>query len=257
MPGNWNDGKIRHYKRDILRDYCLACATLDEQFERFRASGTLSFSIMQGVMGDQFNKGLLWRLKDTAHHLFGGGGNSTAGEALDWAIGFLFHECAIILEASYQLQKYYPSAGAMLMRAEGRNISSNPEALELVRRFLFDQATDTRETLAKMVERASGMLTAINRLFCHYLAGEADNRPLARLVYDREELLRSVFKELYPYFMRAVFGDAPEKGLLEAAWSLFESGRRPKAERAARKALEVNPNCREAQELLDKMAAMG
>ncbi|MDR2050846.1 MAG: hypothetical protein LBQ63_03640 [Deltaproteobacteria bacterium] len=235
------------YKRDLLRDYCLVSAELRAQFSRFHCSGSLSFSIIQGIMGDNFSKGLLWRLKDTAHHLFATGGTrgsgrellslsaDSAGAALDWCIGFLFHECAIIMEASYQLQKYYPAAKA------------------LNRPFLLERASGTRRHLERLIRGVEELLGAANRLFCEYLAGDRNNRQLARLIYDREELLRSVFKELYPELLRGIFGASREKAFLEAARSLFEGGQSSRAEKALGKALEINPDYAEAAALLKKI----
>jgi tetratricopeptide (TPR) repeat protein len=233
------------YKRDLLRDYCLVSAELGAQFSRFHTSGSLSFSIIQGIIGDNFSKGLLWRLKDTAHHLFdageaesrAGGENGSLeadspGAALDWCIGFLFHKCFIIMEASYQLQKYYPAAKA------------------LNRPPLLAQASDVRQHLERLISGTEELLCSANRLFCEYLAGDKNNRQLARLIYDREALLRSVFKELYPELLRGIFGPSQEKAFLEAAWSLFEGGQAARAEKALRKALEINPDYAEAAALL-------
>ncbi len=58
-------------KRDILRDFCLACKELEAQFARLEAGGRLSFALLRSLVGDAVSKGSLWRLKDTSHHLFG------------------------------------------------------------------------------------------------------------------------------------------------------------------------------------------
>lgn len=255
MQTSWQEDKRPIYLRDMLRDYCLTAAELEAQFARFHATGTLSYSIMRGIMGDEFSKGLLWHLKDSAHHLFKDGAESSAGAALDWAVGFLFHECVIILESSYQLQKYYPAAKAMIMEA-GEGKASAVSGLKGVRRVLLEQAAYTQDTLSSMVARAEKLLSAINGIFCYYLAGEADNRHLARLIYDREELLRSVFKELYPKLLQIIYGETQEKLMLEAARSLLDGGRAAKARRAADRALDINPQCAEARALLDEIAAM-
>jgi hypothetical protein len=255
MQQNWQKSKTQVYKRDILRDYCLSSAQLEEQFSRFHSSGTLSYSVMRGIIGDKFSKGLLWRLKDTARHLFENGECSSAGIALDWSIGFLFHECIIILEASYQLQKYCPAARAMIAQA-GDQDDKSQDAREhaIILRFLFDQASDTQGSLSKMVYRADRLLSVINKLFCGYLAGESNNRALARLIYDREDLLRSVFKELYPSLLHCIYGKRQDKVFVEAAWSLLESGHHIKAERAVNQALNTNPDCLETVELLERIA---
>lgn len=255
------------YKRDILRDYALASAELNAQFDRFEESGMLSYAILRGLLGEAHSKGLLWQLKDTAHHLFDlGNDTSRAGEHLDWAIGFLFHECIIIQESGYQMQKYYPAAQDFMRNPDnlpdrppgvvnltGRADLSGKADLEEMRRGLRRLAVETQDSLARGIGRVRRLLEGINLLMCAYLAGESRNRPLARLFYDREDLLRAVFKDYYDTLLLAVFGPEPGRALLEAACSLFESGHLARAERAAQKALVQNPASPEAAELLDKI----
>lgn len=239
--------KLDLYKRDILRDYALASAELTAQFNRFDKSGAISYSIIRGILGEIHSKGLLWQLKDSAHHLFDSRADtSPAGQQLDWAIGFLFHECIIILEASYQLQKYYPAAQNFIRQNSG-NAAQNG-----LRRL----AAESQDSLARTIGRIRRLLEGINQLMAAYLAGDSHNLPLARLFYDREDLLRPVFGQSYEALLAAVFGEEQERMPLLAAWSLFESGHLARAGRAAQKALAQKPHCAEAAELLDKIARL-
>ena len=257
MQQNGRPDKREVYKRDILRDYALAAAVLEEQFSRFQKSGAISFSILQGVLGESFSKGLLWHLKDTAHHLFAHSeSTSLEGQYLDWTIGFLFHECMIMLESSYQLQKYYPAAQSFASNSPDATLCGDDSCMLGVRDSLGKLAGDTQANLAQMIIRIRQLMGAINRLMCAYLKGESNNRPLARLIYDREELLRFVFGGLYEDLLQSIFGPQQEKAVLEAAISLFESGHMARAARAAEKALAMNPGCVESTELLDRIAQM-
>lgn len=245
------------YKRDILRDYALASAELSAQFARFDHSGVISFSIIRGILGEAHSKGLLWQLKDSAHLLFDlGNDTSLTGQSLDWSIGFLFHECVIVLESSYQMQKYYPAAQDFMRSPEqfADHPLSAAAGLPEMQQGLRRLAGETQDNLARSIGRIRRLLDGINLLLCAYLAGESHNRPLARLFYDREELLRQVFKEHYPALRAAVFGPNPERPLIEAAWSLLESGHIVRAQRAVEKALAQNPASTEAAELLDKIS---
>ena len=245
MPGKWNETHNDSLKRDLLRDFCLAAACLEEQFERFEASGALSFSIISAVMGRENNKGLLWRVKDTAHHLFKACGEvSHSGQQLDWTIGFLFHECLQLLEAAYQLQYYGPKLAAL--SGDG-NACGMPEKL-------FELSEKCRGTLFLHITRARELVAAACELFCRYLAGECANRPLARLVYDREELLRRVFGPLFQHLLNNVYGRQRERAFLEAAISLAEIGHTDQAALALNKALELNPGSSEAIRLLSGFA---
>lgn len=256
MQHNARHDKREAYKRDILRDYALTAAELEKQFSRFQESGAISFSILQGILGETHSKGLLWHLKDTAHHLFTKGEATThEGSYLDWAIGFLFHECMILLESSYQLQKYYPAAQSFASQEQSASCAGSPCMLG-VQDELSQLAEETQNNLKQMIGRIRQLLGVINRLMCAYLKGDENNRPLARLIYDREELLHSVFKELHKDLLLSIFGTQPEKAQREAAMSLLESGHLSRAERAAEKALGLNPECAETKALLDKISQM-
>lgn len=260
MPqNNAHSSKSDVFKRDVLRDYALASADLMAQFQRFDESGIISFSIIRGIVGEAGSKGLLWQLKDTAHHLFSADKGASpesppAGQHLDWAIGFLFHECMIILESSYQMQKYYPAAWDFMQRDEEDFLDE--AAMAGMQVSLQGLAAETQAGLTVSIGRVRRLLAAINLLMCAYLAGQKDNRPLARLIYDREDLLRTVFGGLYDGLITGIFGDEPEKLPLEAARSLLESGQAARAGRAAKKALAVRPDCAGAREILDKAAAL-
>lgn len=254
MRHSENMGKRQAYKRDILRDYALASSELSEQLNRFDKSGVLSYSILRGLIGKAHSKGLLWQLKDTARHLLDSRDeNSPAGKRLDWAIGFLFHESIIIVEASYQMQKYYPAAQDFIKEGAG-NIFAGKLDMAQMQLGLRHLAGETQDRLYSSIRRIRHLLHATNMLMCAYLAGEAQNRPLARLIYDREELLKAVFNDLYNELLAAIYGPEKEKALTEAGWSLYESGHMARAERAAQKALAQKPGCAAARDLLDKIS---
>jgi hypothetical protein len=235
-------------KRDLLRDFCLAAASLQEQFARFDASGNLSFSIISEVVGSEVNKGLLWRTKDAAAHLFGGCAPLAPGSRLGWCIGFLFHEGLQMLEAAYQLQHYSPKLAFLVGNLAVNNGKAGRETPEQ-RLLLLSQRS--RAGLKAHINRVRKLMRLTCEFFCAYLVGEAANRPLARLIYEREDLLRQVFGPLYPSLLDAVYGQAAEAVFAESALSLAETGKADQAATAARQALQVNPGCPNAGQLLE------
>lgn len=239
-------------KRDLLRDFCLAAAGLEEQFERFDASGNLSFSIISEVVGNEVSKGLLWRTKDAAHHLFNETDPLAPGNRLDWCIGFLFHESLQMLEAAYQLQHYAPKLAFLVNSLEGRSENTGRETPE---KQLLLLSQKSRAGLKAHIHRVRKLICLTCEFFCACLAGQAANRPLARLLYEREELLRPVFGPLYPRLLEAVYARRPETMLVESSLSLAETGRLDEAAAAARKALELNPGNGQAEQLLEALSA--
>lgn len=56
--------------RDLVRDYCTVHGILADQRRRFETDGAVSYSALCDLLGEAMRKGVFWRLKDTAHHLF-------------------------------------------------------------------------------------------------------------------------------------------------------------------------------------------
>ncbi len=235
MSKRWLEANATRFAADILRDFCMVSRTLEEQFERFDSAGNLSFPVLRDLLGDPMNKGLLWRLKDLAHHLLRDAqGAGSSPRLLDWAIGYIFHETVKLMEDAHQHQYYAPSLFALTETAPP---------------MITDTATDAfarvvRENSADMgrgVKRVRLLLTHARSIFHRYYEGQADNKHLARLLHDREDLIRAVFRERYDSFIAAIYNGEPERLYLEAASALLQGGHANAAVNAARKAAETAP----------------
>lgn len=233
------------FERDVLQDYCLASDRLFEQFGRVGENVTVSFPVLRELVGELWNKGLLWRLKDKAHHLFSGAPDAhPAGFLLDWTLGYIFHETLKLMEDAHQRQYYAPrltELGEMPLPAE---------LAEMVDSLLSVQK-GTRESMQRESARLASLLLHSRRLFILYFAGRAGHRPLARFLNDNEALVRRAFQEDRTVFITSVYGGQPERMYIEAACSLLESARKPAANMAIRAALSINPASREALALKD------
>jgi hypothetical protein len=228
------------FERDVLQDYCLVSDQLFEQFSRFDAARTISFPVLRALVGEPLNKGLLWRLKDKAHHIFRGEPEEhAAGWLLDWTLGYVFHEALKLMEDAYQRQHYAPR----LMEIEAAAFS--PELADM-KYSLFRIQEGTSESMRREIVRLTELLYNSRRLFILYFTGKAGHRPLARFLNDNEALVRRIFQEDYPFFVAAVYGDEPERMYIEAAHSLLESVRKQAAGEAVLAALSINPANRAA-----------
>ncbi len=223
------------FERDVLQDFCRTSARLEEQFRRLAETGTLSFPVLRDLVGVPMKKGLLWRLKDKAHHLFRDTGQDTAaGGLLDWTLGYIFHESLKLMEDAHQIRYYAPRIRAFA----GRDISP---ALAGLLNDLDAVSGQTVESMLREAGRLQNLFRQSRRLFCLYFAGRASSRPLARFLYDNSDIVRRTFQEDYGELLDAVYGDAPERLFVEAAYSLLESGRKDEAVRAAAAARALNP----------------
>lgn len=214
----WIRSKGPEFVRDILRDFCVAQQSLEQQFVFFDRNERVEFEVLKDILGVEMNKGLLWRLKDTSHHLFrSGDSNGIHGQLLDWCLGYIFHETMKLKEDAYQQQSYGerfslieeqdhgPVEGALLDRLAG----------------LVDQ---TRESMRREITRIRFIIAACRRLFLGYLPAHRDNALLARFLYDRNELVRRVFEGDYDDLIRLLYGDRPDRMYRLAAQSLQLGG---------------------------------
>ena len=240
MSRRWIEANREEFTRDILRDFCKVSSILEDQFERFADSGAVSFTQVRDLLGSTMNKGLLWRLKDTAHHLLRSDADaSVVAKALDWAIGYIFHECIKLKEDAYQQQHYAPMFIALEQPAAEDGIS---EHLDPFAQLLGE----TRESMSREIARISFLLSRCKTLFCIYCSHNRENLLLARLLYSRNELIQSVFGNDYDTLISSIYGTAPEDMYILAAEGLSEGGRLDEALEAAQKAEQINPACEQA-----------
>ena len=230
MSRRWIESNREEFARDILRDFCMASRVLEEQFDRFDDAGAVSFSAMRDLLGNVMNKGLMWRLKDTAHHLFRTSpGEPPVARLLDWSIGYIFHECIKLKEDAYQHQHYVPLYQAL------QRLDLEPELRE-TSSPLGDVLEQTQESISREVQRIRFLLSQSRDMLCLYYAHHGDNKLLARQLYDIDDMVRGVFKEGYATLIRNTYGAHPEKMYLQAAESLLEGGRPKEALHAVEEA---------------------
>lgn len=236
MPRNWIEEKHPEFVRDLLRDYCLTAKILESRFFEFDRGGRVDFEILRDLLGEPMNKGLLWRLKDTAHHLFRREGRgSLVGQFLDWCIGYIFHETMKLKEDAYQQQVYAPWFRAMQER-------ELPEPDLIVSRELFQLLMQTNESMQREIRRIRFIMEQCRRLFPQFLSDQEANPWLARFLFKRNDLVREVFGGNYPELIRGVYGQSPELLYVMASRSLREGGWIRQAAEAAALGLEHNPD---------------
>ena len=236
MSKHWLEANGSRLMAEILRDFCAVSLTLEEQFVRYDSAGNLSYAVLREILGDEMNRGLLWRLKDTAHHMLRNAQNATAaGKLLDWAVGYIFHESLKLLEDTHQHQYYAPSLLAM---AED---NPSPELTAVALDFTH-MAEETQEEMGRTVGRIRRLLAHARLFFHRCYSGQKENLYLARLLYDREDLIREAFAGEYDNFIRAVYGDGTQTLFLNAAASLAHGGRTDQAGAALERAVAMAPD---------------
>ena len=256
MSKAWIKAKTPEFVRDIVRDFCLSCRVLEGQFAQFDRNGQVDFEVLRDLLGEEMNKGLLWRLKDTAHHLFRSktGSAGLVGQFLDWSVGYIFHDAMKLKEDSYQQQNYAPWFRQLIredLPAEEKHISSE----------LLGVLEQTSESMHREITRIRFIVAHCRRLFPIYFSAHRDNPLLARFLFDQNDLVREVFGPEYGLLVDRIYGEQPEHMYLLAAISLRQGGWTRESAQAIARALELAPESqsirREERLIQDRLAREG
>lgn len=241
MNGLWLAANKESFVRDLVRDFCHVYAAVAGQHARFTASGAISHAMLRELLGRDMRKGVFWRLKDTAHHLFRTPHPRAGGESrfplrrspgdvppddmacrngveslLDWCIGFAFHECVKLKEDAFQRQHY----ANRLTQMRGQ-FGERREMLENLAPLLLQ----TRESIQREMARILHVLDAAKNLLLLYLRGHGDNGLLARFLATEEALARGVFGRVWEDLLESLYERRPHEPYLSAARACLDSGR--------------------------------
>ena len=229
----WIRSKQPEFVRDILRDYCVAQQLLEQQFQLFDEHERVEFEVVRDILGVEMDKGLLWRLKDTSHHLLRGNDpDDPFGPILDWCLGYIFHETMKLKEDAYQQQSYGRRFQDVMVKVDGT----------IPKQLLCDLdkvVAQTRESMRREITRIRFIMASCRRLFLGYLPANRDNPLLARFLFDRNESVRQVFLEDYVTLITVLYADRPERMYYLAAQSLLLGGWEQEAAQARQRAREV------------------
>ena len=227
--------------RDLVRDYCTVYLALWEQNSRLNRDRSLSYNVLHALMGEAMRKGVFWRLKDTAHHLFrrtlqpgdriGEADNGEIeGAFVDWCVGFAFHECAKLREDAFQTQHY--ASRLLQLRRSGSLAWEMSSSLA----SMIDQ---TAESSRREMNRILHVLRSGMPFMIRYLAQAPENCCLARWLAMDADRVKKAFGHLYPGLVRALYGDMPKRMFSLAAHDLLECGRIQEAKALLRAALNT------------------
>ncbi|WP_027179746.1 hypothetical protein [Maridesulfovibrio bastinii] len=218
MSKSWIRAKMPEFVRDMFRDFCQSTKILEEQFEVFDRERSVSFEVLNDLLGSQMTKGMLWRLKDTSHHLFRNDPNDPlVGRFLDWGIGYIFHEIFKLREDAYQNLNYAPLFSTL--RERDRSL---PEAS--IGEEFVQVVEQTEESMQREIDRVRFITARSRQLLPIYLKEHCDNELMGRLFFSQEELVRAVFRNEYDDLLKTIYGDHIEMMYILASRSLRKGG---------------------------------
>ena len=239
----WIETKKPEFVRDMFRDFCTATLILEGQFTSFDSNGDADFEVLRDLLGKEGHKGLLWRIKDTAHNIFRSDpAESTLGQFLDWALGYIFHETMKLKEDAYQRLNYAPWFAELRER-------TLPDIDPQVVDELFQLLSQTLESMRREIQRIRFITAQCRKLLPVYLKSHRDNALLARYIHMQNKDVRKVFGEEYEMLVSTIWGDEPEVLYVLASQSLRQGGWVEEAAKAMDEAWKLNPdNPKVAQE---------
>lgn len=252
MTGNWVVANRAVFVRDLVRDYCHVSAAINEQRQRFVTSGTVSYAVVRDLLGEAMRKGVFWRLKDTAHYLFRAAhphapltddsislwqfysGKAPDGmvqqnaveAALDWIIGYAFHECVKLKEDAFQHQ-HYANRLVQMQQFNADAPRKNTPFFAHIDTILPPLLPLTQQTLDSTDRELTRILTVLEygrTLLITHLQQHGQNRHLARLLVAQEALVQNAFGAQYTALLEALYPD-PDQRILLAAHAYVEGGR--------------------------------
>ena len=229
MSERWLLARRAYFVRDLVRDFCTVYLGVEEQNRLFTRDGLVSYAALRDLLGEVNRKGVFWRLKDTAHHLFRQTAEHPSDDAillwqyagsaapdgvtvqtpvealLDWCIGYAFHECAKLREDAFQRQ-HYSSRLAQLART--------PSVTDDLYDPLRELAAQTNESSARELHRILYVLRHGLFLLTRYLEEQGGNRHLATGLYGEHQFcLLDSLGNIVNKFGEYPYRDEEERGL--------------------------------------------
>ncbi len=256
--------------RDLLRDFCAVHSILIEQSARFAHSQTISYAVLRELLGEASHKGVFWRLKDTAHHLFRknlsgkrgfeGYGMSEdihcpsahkSSEAvlesmLDWCIGYAFHECVKLKEDAFQRQHYTNRLSQLQSRAH--------EHTDTIAK-LIPFTEQTTQSIDREIQRVLGVLNHTRHLLLQFYVTQGNNGPVARFLATEDTLAKQCFGEQWADLMHALYGQHTEQVYLLAITACLDGGHPDQAQALVEKARAQGVSEQSLHDIVHRLAS--
>ncbi len=270
----WFEGRRDHFLCQVVMDFFSFAQSFIRLYEEYLACGRLEagrlrmdllatrtgenrqriWEQLAHMIGSETGKGELWQLKDLCHQIWPGQDQSGSvhGALLDWLVGSVFHEAMKLKENIYLLNTYGPAA-RRLRRLSPRDpalprLSAMVDVESLVGSIAGDAARQV-EHLAILVGQASCIL----RILLPELAG---NPLLVRLLVEEEDQVRTVWGEEVGDVLADMFQGSAARGFCAAGRSYREGQWYEQARAMYGRALQCDPENREARQQLDRLKSM-
>jgi len=239
--------------RTILR-FLRSRVKLDELIAGSARRGRVPFDDINAfVEGDLFN------LKEDCHALFrsheGAGEEEhvAASGLFDLLVGSLFHQMMKVKENTYQIERYAPRYAAL------RKAMRGPDAPEHGADFLRvgERAMQrARRALRQDFNHAVELFREATEVLHHVLRENHDNPLLVRTLLGNQGDVEAVYgSRSLDDLLSEMYGGRLAEAILVAARDLLQGGWHDRARERCQQALQLDPDNRDAAQLLNKINA--
>jgi len=236
---------------DVIRAFFLAKVEFDDLLAGYRRDNTMDFPRLHRFL----EKGM-FELKEECHFLFRSPDRNTTDDIqpqdlFDVLIGSIFHELMKIKECAYQIQQYGPMYRKMRAAKRGTKLT--------VREASFlDACNKINNRAARSMRSDIDSAEELFRDACehleHMLPDLHTNRPLARMLIENRELVeKAMGADAVERLLAGMFSGQLDEAYLAAAHEYLDGGWYAPAQKAAEKALQINPDRSEANLILEKL----
>lgn len=194
----------------LLRDFCESMSQISGQLRRHRLTSDICWPILEDLLGRQRNRGPLWQMKDTAHHLSRHHSASCANTFvhpavfLDLVIGAIFHETVRLKEIAYLGSIYLPASRARLTECE----ANTPEELTDIQGAALKSGKRILPLLEEAFSNLPGVMCNLEKLteearnlMCLTYRGKNSNSMVMAMVQDRALQVERAFGPHYREFL--------------------------------------------------------
>ncbi|OCC16454.1 hypothetical protein DBT_0271 [Dissulfuribacter thermophilus] len=228
--------------QDFLKSYAYLASLEDAFFQKEPL-----FRQLNELVGNQEEKGILWRLKDRCHQLWRDIDPDVDPDAFffDWMVGTLFHEAMKLKENAYMLERYAPSYEIALMKVPDDSNSRK------YKRFF----EETLQDMDRGMERIRCLYKNAAQRLLHLIKRERENGILIRMLLEDIERAQKFLMEKGDCLLSWLFPEGIHLAYLIAGESYLEGGWYVEARMSFEEVLKIAPDCYEAKkglQLLEK-----
>ena len=271
---DWAAAHRPYHITRLYGDFHALLQRFHTMYADFLAGTPPSFQEISTFVGDETDRGGLWRLKELCHLLWrweqdphptdegawqkqGAEEAALEGALLDWTVGSLFHEAMKLKENVYLRENYLPVIREALRRKQRDEAAdrrrAGPALLGMECRRFVER---TESEIGRQMDTMGFLFGQANVLLRLLLAAERDNHLLLRFLSEHETIVQELWLEPLAAIFAELFPGRPEEGYCAAAAGFARANWFDRAVAAYEKALKLNPACDEARRHLPQLRAL-